>query len=339
MAQLSRLVTVIALWCWSTSIGFLIKTRFSQTSLLAHTQDPSASLINSLLNKMIQLGSSLQKQKTSKTISKELSPISLGFSVHQNFKILFNGSQLAMRYLALPPSNYSLLDSSLVHRKTDFEDTFTFSLSLAELTAGLNPNMFLPVVLSADIRVDTGGVGDGLLLMGSEPLRLEPVGQVTKEYKFDVEYRSSDGVDSPFSENSHRTVHVSGLNRTSSTPMLPIWMMLNSSTMAEQSYISPVQSTFRISLKWDPHPQERKLIVEDILFVRAKIELRFNVSLGIPEDIAKIVNFPLMRILIERILYLTTKSILTSVVPNLTKLLVEDYERRKAQWLREEVTF
>lgn len=333
MAQLEVLLLLIMLaWC-PAAHGFCFKAPASHTRLLAHTQDPSSSLINSLLNRMIQLGTSLKRKQPSVEVSHEMSPVSLSFTVRQKFNIIFNNSNLAMHYLALPPSEYSVLDSSLVRRKDGTEDTFTFSLSLAELTAGLNPNMFLPVVLSADIRVDVNEVQSGLLLMESGSLTLEPVSR----NHGDVGYHRSNHSDllEAFSNGtsvSFNTTTTSRIEPTSSVAQLPPWMMVDGAIGNARSFLSPIQSMFKIVLQWDPTSKKQEKLDDDTLGVKASIDLKFNATVGVPSDIARIINFPLMKILIQRIFSLTTKSILTSVAPQLSRSLVQDYEKRKERW-------
>ena len=199
---------------------------------------------------------------------------------------MFNDSILAMQYLALPPSEYSVLDSMLIRRKG--EDTFTFRLSLADLTAGLNPNMFLPVVLSADIRVDTDGVKSGLLLMESGPLLLEPV---RRDYR-DVAYRSSERSESKELQSngtlgSFNTKNSHSELTTSSAAPLPPWMMLDGAVEnCRGSFLSPIQSVFKILLQWDSKSKIHEKPDHDVLTIKASIDLKFNATVGVSSDIA-----------------------------------------------------
>lgn len=273
----------------------------------AQSFDRTSAVINSLINKSLQLGASLSRSNRAANATTASSAlVEIAFSASQKMKITLQNSTCAQAYLSLPAANYSVLDSSLVSKKADQEDTFTFTLSLAELTSSMGPALYTPAVLTMDIQVDTSRTAHGELLMQSSPMLLSPIAappsQQPETDTFDL--------------------------------ALPVWLVNNSSmgiALAEggaggPGVQSPLQSSVRIQLGWNP-PSES---ASEALVVSALVALKFSAALTVAGEAAAVLNFPPMKLLVQQICGLTARSVLASVAPSLSRLLVEDYEKRRA---------
>jgi hypothetical protein len=237
-----------------------------------------------------------------------------------------NESVYALKYLGLPASEYSILDSGLVTRKANSKDEFTFSLSLADLTSNLNPTMQIPAILSTDIKVDTSVFSQGKIRMESSPLYLLAIEKQKaavvpqhKDIPFEIQKDSSE------STNEEQDF------------MFPRWMVVDSSRVLpgdSPQLPSPIQSTFNIELTWNPSLQRNKKVTpdNDCLSVKARVNMKFQAIVNVPSDVAAVINFPPMKVLVEQISKLTAKSIFSTVAPRMSELLVYDFERRKLEW-------
>lgn len=76
---------------------------------------------------------------TASNVQKRLKSFSLSFSSSTTIPIQFDNSGAAIRYLSLPASEYSVLDSGLISRSRDSNDTFVLSLPLGDLTDSASP--------------------------------------------------------------------------------------------------------------------------------------------------------------------------------------------------------
>ena len=105
-----------------------------------------ANKISFLLNNAVQM----IKFKSSNSTSKTLRPLDMSFSSTHRIKIQMNDSMAAQRYLSLPTSNYSLLNSNVISRSDD-DDTFEMTLPLGDLTSVTG--MTISAILKTSIKV------------------------------------------------------------------------------------------------------------------------------------------------------------------------------------------
>ena len=318
--------------------------------------DPTTSLINSLLKRMVQLAASLSgRMKRSNNNnnnnnapnSLNSSTISLSFSTSHKINIPLQEHTYAYRYLALPASAYSLLNSSLITRKEDSESLFTFSLNLAEVSSVLPPSLFLPAMLSTDIEVDTSRAASlGEIKMASSPLVLSAVNVDAEEEHFvqteEGEYELGENSPQDLAESDRKLRNSADFQESF---FLPQTLLTNSSLFAKlmqvegsDRVLSPFQSAFKIDLKWNPNEFDMLSSRNEdgsntTVLVKAQVNIKFGVRLETPSEVASVVNFPPMKLLIEQICGLTSKSVLSTIAPQLSALLIQDFEKRKALWV------
>ena len=100
--------------------------------------DQASQHINFLLNSAAALANSVQKVKIfpnapgNSSQNASLKPFKISFACRHTYNIEFNNSSLARKYLALPVSNYSVLDSNLISKSSE-KDTFSVVLPLGDI--------------------------------------------------------------------------------------------------------------------------------------------------------------------------------------------------------------
>lgn len=102
--------------------------------------DQASQHINFLLNSAAAMANSVQKvklfpsgAKSNTTKSSSLKPLKISFSCRHSYNFELNDSSLARKYLALPVSNYSVLDSNLISKSAKQEDSFSIVLPLGDI--------------------------------------------------------------------------------------------------------------------------------------------------------------------------------------------------------------
>eukprot|EP00597_Dinobryon_sp_UTEXLB2267_P000528 CAMPEP_0170061262 /NCGR_PEP_ID=MMETSP0019_2-20121128/2891_1 /TAXON_ID=98059 /ORGANISM="Dinobryon sp., Strain UTEXLB2267" /LENGTH=748 /DNA_ID=CAMNT_0010267039 /DNA_START=736 /DNA_END=2982 /DNA_ORIENTATION=- len=94
---------------------------------------------NGLFGGYFKSNSSLKNTNTKNNKAHDSSkPLKLSFSSKHSHMITFNDSATAVKYLSLPVSNYSVLDSNLITKATDSNDTFLFTLPLGDILGSLS---------------------------------------------------------------------------------------------------------------------------------------------------------------------------------------------------------
>eukprot|EP01036_Dinobryon_divergens_P023883 gene23883-32278_t len=108
--------------------------------------DQASQHINFLLNSAAAMANSVQKvklfpsgAKSNATKSSVLKPFKITFACRHSYNFELNDSSLAREYLALPVSNYSVLDSNLISKSVEQDDSFSIVLPLGDIISYMSP--------------------------------------------------------------------------------------------------------------------------------------------------------------------------------------------------------
>lgn len=344
-------------WTYILRPRYVASSRLNENSRNIAT-DASAQAVSALLNQAARIAQS-QIGDDVLTAKKNLQRDSVFLKFRSAFKrkVVFEGAEQATRYLSLPPSNYSLLNSAIVSKSLQAEDSFELRLPLTEIAAALDQITSSPgkyqvlnqfdLFLSLKVDVDAAR---GLVLMESGPLFFAPTTRDTVSSRVEGE-QSAD------------------FNTAVADVLLPDWLVWNSAeinadrnvpidppveentddlsgtNVFEPQLKSAVQPGLSIEMKWDPlrggEYNEAQSVLEkarnfmtnskppaDELIMKLKAVASLDLSLNINSVYSKALGFLPVRILLERAGSLLITTAMSAIAPKFIELLVKDYDKR-----------
>lgn len=329
--------------------------RFSRQirrSMASSQKEPA--LINSLLTKAVSLSQMVMKENnkknnsTSEGAEKRLKPAVLSFQASHTQAIVLDDFSTARAYLALPASNYSVLNSNLVSRNPDAENIFELRLPLGGLsTASAYSTGALPrleVTLQTNVKVEPVPE-KRTVTMTSGPIFFTPTATakgIMNSSSPDADSQRTDELSAVFPEWLIWGGNDQDPKPTPKTGQKEDDIATSSLSrdveQSEEGIKSSVQAGFELQLSWSDRPApavDSTPItadgppITDSLKVQAKIKVWVDMNLPLRSDVSAAINFPLIRVLLEQAGRLTTAGILRTVSPAFSELLVKDHDRRR----------
>lgn len=225
---------------------------------------------------------------------RRLRPAKMAFSAKHTEKMILCDAVAAERYLSLPASNYSLLDSQLVSRgevnQTDNVNSSVFHLAL--------PLSNITTALPGDITLRT------YVVVQPEPL----LRRVTMR--------------------SGPLTIASETEGCADTAFLPEWLVRGGGRNNKEPVQLSTQGGFELYLSWTD-PVVSKSPGDDVLPVDASVRVWFDIYVHLQERYANTVNNPFANIFLSQAGALTVKAALQGLAPSLAALLVKDFEARR----------
>lgn len=264
--------------------------------------------ITNLLETAVDMASGQLNATASKAdeMNKKFIPLNIGFKAKHSTNIEFIDANLAREYLALPASEYSVLDSSFITRNLNDDSMFRITLPLGNFADTIG--LAAPVCLQTDISV-TPNPNKGEVRMHSGKIFVVP----------DLAARNLDDkfIDQEFSADD-----------------LPRWLVNeaakdNSNNGGEDNnneVPSSVQTGVDIILKWPSQISKDK--AEAPLKVNAKVGVKVDLSIPLPGRISSVLGFFPLKLIINQAGSLIAKQVLAQIAPALSAGLLKDYEER-----------
>ena len=188
--------------------------------------------------------------KVNSTAIKSSSPFSFSFRTKHKQNIIFPDAKLADRYLSLPASQYSILNSTLIKRSLQQDDSFTLSIPLGDFSYAVSANSptggpLIDATLMADVLVKPQP-DHCKILMESGNIMFLPSNTSVKD-KFMNQKRSFNSYNSYSVEEEEINIPDNLTISDSFTPTkpapLPNWLVWGGSTTASTSNIKTDKSS------------------------------------------------------------------------------------------------
>lgn len=171
--------TIKSCHCRSNSGVSSSLLRMSSQDINSEVLQSRSKVIEKLLNKLVTLSNSTSDlslrslYNANSSDSMEVKPYELNFRTKHSTKIKLSDVKYAERYLSLPVSSYSLLDSKMIERSSDSSDDFKLNIPLKSFSSGyssISGNVInLPSSVSVNINVKSTPE-NGKILMTSDDI-------------------------------------------------------------------------------------------------------------------------------------------------------------------------
>eukprot|EP01031_Cornospumella_fuschlensis_P029957 gene29957-36180_t len=358
--------------CWSflwqpalPGLGIGIRNR----KVLAYGADSDESSrttrqIEAMMNQAVALSSKISLNTSKDDMGSSvmiLKPAKLSFSSSYMQKIIFNDTAKAVKYLELPVSNYSMLDSQMVSKTVDADsgDTvFYLQLPLGDFTSAVEMISRASLFVSSrpkrlfgltTIRVSSQPK-EGYIRMKSGPVYLKTV-PVNVASNDDVEdfseifsknYTNLTSFESQGQPDS-KNVGNTKIEENVSSSGLPVWLVWSNPEDTSSDKRMSVQPAIDILLKWSP-PFEKisdasssfslpNIFAQrgdlDQLVVSAKVVVKVESNVPIQPALAAGLSFLPIKLLIQQAGSLILSVIVKTMAPRFIDLLLKDYYNRE----------
>lgn len=320
------LLLLLVLLSVSTVCGYMCKRHRSRAVVNdMKSMDSESTVINTLLEKAIGLVKSASpslftpRNSTDLGIPKKLKPLKISFVSSHVHKLSLNNTVNAISYLSLPATEYSVLDSSLVSRSDECNDTFVLNIPLGDISSMYSYG----ISNSPRLKLDT-------TLSTSVEVKPEPENSLVRMRSNELYFINNNN-------NNNSTANSS----TFISETLPMWLIdsdasssdasskiddaetENKPVQAKVKSKSSIQTGFEIQMSWKNRHKK-----DDILDVSCKVKVWFDVNVPLPEDISSVLSLPPIRIVVSQVGSLLAKVFLRTLAPTFGELLVRDYSMR-----------
>ena len=268
------------------------------------------------------------------------SPLNLNFKAKAKTVIVMEDAAKAREYLALPASEYNLLNSTFVERAAD--DVFTLILPLDAF--GDQIGIGTPISLRTNITV-TPTPDCGKITMGSGPIVITPSNPKHDALEVHIIASNSStsgsggGNDDDDDDGGGDGKNENGEVEEDMVSSLPVWLIYGASATQAGTTItgatklqSSLQTGVSIELQWPvckTSDQSRHADADsETLAVTAKVGVDVSLSLPLPHDVSSVLNFYPIRAVLNQAGGLIAKTVLSTLAPELSKALVADYQSR-----------
>ncbi len=317
------LLLLLLLLSASVVFGYMCKKHRSRLLVSEMKSiDTESTVINTLVEKAIGLVKSASpslftpRNTTDMGIPKKLKPLKISFTSSHVHKLSLNNTVNAISYLSLPATEYSVLDSSLVSRSDECNDTFILNIPLGDISSMYSYGMSNSPRLKLDTTLST-----------SVEVKPEPENSLVRMRSNELYFINNNN------NNNNNTVANSS---TFIGEALPMWLIdSDASSKIDETEIeneqiqvkvkskSSIQTGFEIQISWKNRHKK-----DDILDVSCKVKVWFDVNVPLPEDISSVLSLPPIRIVVSQLGSLLVKVFLRTLAPTFGDLLVRDYSMR-----------
>ena len=307
--------------------------------------DTESTVINTLLEKgigLVKLASPslfMPRNSTTAGVAKKLKPLKISFVSSHVHKLSLNNTVNAITYLSLPATEYSVLDSSLVSRSEECNDTFVLNIPLGDISSmysygiSSSPRLKLDTTLSTSVEVKPEPANSLVRMRSTELFFIN-----NKKNNNSTHSLTHSPLTYSLTADSHTYIGTVSNSSAFIGEALPVWLIDNQTISTSDAAApsegnelvevrvkskSSIQTGFEVQLSW----KERQRSV-DALDVSCKVKVWFDVNVPLPEDITSVLSLPPIRLIVAQLGSLLVKVFLRTLAPTFGDLLVKDYQTR-----------